>query len=174
MAGVEAKPLKKVNKPYKIRREGSFVSGFKYKGGVVSKYIIAVVFLLGLMQGKTEALGLENEINRISDELLIIRELAVVSKKYTKCTITKDDKKRLACFDSLTIYIKEREKKYENLDKALGLNNKPFTYSLDGSIRQSPDGKFRCVGFPKVRSLPECEKKFKEAKERTERLFHSR
>jgi len=48
-----------------------------------------------------------------------------------------------------------------------------FTYSQDGSIRQSPDGKFRCVGFPKVRSLPECEKKFKEAKERTERLFHS-
>ena len=85
------------------------------KGGVVSKYIIAVVFLLGLMQGKTEALGLENEINRISDELLIIRELAVVSKKYTKCTITKDDKKRLACFDSLTIYMKEREKIYENL-----------------------------------------------------------
>jgi len=29
MAGLEAKPLKKVNKPYKIRREGSFVSGFK-------------------------------------------------------------------------------------------------------------------------------------------------
>jgi len=28
-SGVEAKPLKKVNKPYKIRREGSFVSGFK-------------------------------------------------------------------------------------------------------------------------------------------------
>ena len=29
MAGVEAKPLKKVVKPYKIRREGSFVNGFK-------------------------------------------------------------------------------------------------------------------------------------------------
>jgi len=29
MAGVEAKPLKKANKPYKIRREGSFVNGFK-------------------------------------------------------------------------------------------------------------------------------------------------
>jgi len=29
MAGVEAKPLKKVNKAYKIRREGSFVGGFK-------------------------------------------------------------------------------------------------------------------------------------------------
>ena len=25
MVGVEAKPLKKVNKPYKIRREGSFL-----------------------------------------------------------------------------------------------------------------------------------------------------
>ena len=29
MAGGEVKPLKKVNKPYKIRREGSFVSGFR-------------------------------------------------------------------------------------------------------------------------------------------------
>jgi len=29
MAGVEVKPLKKVNKPYKIRREGSFVNGFR-------------------------------------------------------------------------------------------------------------------------------------------------
>ena len=29
MVGVEEKPLKKVIKPYKIRREGSFVSGFK-------------------------------------------------------------------------------------------------------------------------------------------------
>ena len=29
MAGVEAKPLKKVVKPYKIRREGSFVNGFR-------------------------------------------------------------------------------------------------------------------------------------------------
>ena len=29
MAGVEVKPLKKANKPYKIRREGSFVNGFR-------------------------------------------------------------------------------------------------------------------------------------------------
>ena len=29
MVGVEEKPLKKVNKPYKIRREGSFVNGFR-------------------------------------------------------------------------------------------------------------------------------------------------
>ena len=161
------------------------------KRGVMSKYIIAVVFLLGLMQGKTEALD-------FTDSMVVIKEVGVISQKYTKCSETKDDKKRLACFDSLTIYIKEREKKYENLsrldklsgdskkksekqlknivkklDKALGLNNKPLTYSPDGSIRQSPDGKFRCVGFPKVRSWPECEKKFKEAKERTKRLFQS-
>ena len=157
----------------------------------MSKYIIAVVFLLGLMQGKTEALD-------FTDRMVVIKEVVVISQKYQKCSDTKDDKKRLACFDSLTIYIKEREKKYENLsrldklsgdskkkaekqlknmvkklDKALGLNNKPLTYSQDGSIRQSPDGKFRCVGFPKVRSWPECEKKFKEAKERTKRLFQS-
>ena len=29
MVDVEVKPLKKVKKPYKIRREGSFVAGFK-------------------------------------------------------------------------------------------------------------------------------------------------
>ena len=29
MAGIEAKPLKKINKPYKIMREESFVNGFK-------------------------------------------------------------------------------------------------------------------------------------------------
>ena len=29
MVGVEVKPLKKINKPYKIRREGSFVNGFR-------------------------------------------------------------------------------------------------------------------------------------------------
>ena len=29
MAGVEAKPLKKANKPCKIRREGSFVNDFR-------------------------------------------------------------------------------------------------------------------------------------------------
>ena len=29
MAGVEAKPLKKANKSYKIWREGSFVNGFR-------------------------------------------------------------------------------------------------------------------------------------------------
>ena len=29
MAGVEAKPLKKVNKPYKIRKDVGFVSGFR-------------------------------------------------------------------------------------------------------------------------------------------------
>jgi hypothetical protein len=60
---------------------------------------------------------------------------------------------------------KERTKNFEK---------DPYTYAPDGSARKSPDGKFRCIGFPKVRSWPECEKKFKEAKERSKRLFHSR
>ena len=74
----------------------------------MSKYIIAVVFLLGLMQGKTEALD-------FTDSMVVIKEVGVISQKYKKCSETKDDKKRLACFDSLTIYMKEREKIYENL-----------------------------------------------------------
>ena len=37
MAGVEAKPLKKANKPYKIRREGSFVNGFRWSWGFVDE-----------------------------------------------------------------------------------------------------------------------------------------
>ena len=74
----------------------------------MSKYIIAVVFLLGLMQGKTEALD-------FTDRMAVIKEVVVISQKYQKCSDTKDDKKRLACFDSLTIYMKEREKIYENL-----------------------------------------------------------
>ena len=78
------------------------------QGGVVSKYIIAVVFLLGLMQGKTEALD-------FTDRMVVIKEVVVISQKYQKCSDTKEDKKRLACFDSLTIYMKEREKIYENL-----------------------------------------------------------
>ena len=78
------------------------------QGGVVSKYIIAAVFLLGLMQGKTEALD-------FTDRMVVIKEVVVISQKYKRCSDTKDDKKRLACFDSLTIYIKQREKIYENL-----------------------------------------------------------
>ena len=69
----------------------------------MSKYIIAVVFLLGLMQGKTEALD-------FTDSMVVIKEVGVISQKYTKCSETKDDKKRLACFDSLTIYMKEGKK----------------------------------------------------------------
>ena len=77
---------------------------------------------------------------------------------------------------SLCSDIRDKRMKVETQREKEGTKNfdkNPFTYSQDGSIRQSPDGKFRCVGFPKVRSWPECEKKFKEAKERTKRLFQS-
>ena len=76
------------------------------KGGIVNKYLIGIVFLFGLTQGKSEALDL--------DAMLIIKEVAEVSTKYKQCTGIKDDKKRLACFDSLTNYIKEKEKQYDN------------------------------------------------------------
>jgi hypothetical protein len=63
----------------------------------------------------------------------------------------------------------QREKEItKNFDKG------PFTYSPNGSVRQSPDGEFRCIGFPKVRSWPECEKKFNESKEREKNLFQSK
>jgi len=77
---------------------------------------------------------------------------------------------------SLCSDIRDKRMKVETQREKEGTKNfdkNPFTYSPDGSIRQSPDGKFRCIGFPKVRSWPECEKKFKEAKERTKRLFQS-
>ena len=69
----------------------------------MSKYIIVVVFLLGLMQGKTEALD-------FTDRMVVVKEVVVISQKYKKCSDTKDGKKRLACFDSLTIYM-NRERK---------------------------------------------------------------
>ena len=51
MAGVEVKPLKKVNKPYKIRREGSFVNGFRELGGEdvtkIQDYILRVNYWVG-------------------------------------------------------------------------------------------------------------------------------
>ena len=73
----------------------------------MTKYLMAVVFLLCLTQTKLEALDL--------DGMVMIKEVAEVSNKYKQCTGIKDDKKRLACFDGLTNYIKEREKKYDNL-----------------------------------------------------------
>ena len=92
----------------------------------MSKYLIAVVLLLGLMQGKTEAL--EEEF------FLLIKEFAVVSKKYEECSNTKDDKKRLACFDSLTKYIKERDKKYENFKRDSEKQLKNMMKDLDKSL----------------------------------------
>ena len=68
------------------------------------KFLIAVVFLLGLTHGKSDAVDL--------DGMVIIKEAVEVSKKYNTCTSIEDDKKRLACFDNLTNYIKEREKIY--------------------------------------------------------------
>ena len=68
------------------------------------KFLIAGAFLLVFMQEKSAAVDL--------DGMVIIKEAVEVSKKYNTCTSIKDDKKRLACFDNLTSYIKERENTY--------------------------------------------------------------
>ena len=68
------------------------------------KFLIGVVFVLGLTQDKSEAVDL--------DGMVLIKEAVEVSKKYNTCTNIEDNKKRLACFDNLTNYIKEREKIY--------------------------------------------------------------
>ena len=78
---------------------------------------------------------------------------------------------------SLCSDIRDKRMKVEaprEKERTKNFDKDPYTYAPDGSARKSPDGKFRCIGFPKVRSWPECEKKFKEAKERSKRLFHSR
>ena len=72
------------------------------KGGIVSKYFIAVVLLLGLMQGKTEALE--------KDIFIVLKEFGVITIKYKTYSDTKEDTKRLACFDTLTQYMGERKK----------------------------------------------------------------
>jgi hypothetical protein len=70
----------------------------------VVKFLIVMVFVLGLAQEKSEAVDL--------DGMILIKEAVEVSKKYNTCTIIENDKKRLACFDNLTNYIKKREKIY--------------------------------------------------------------
>ena len=72
--------------------------------------------------------------------------------------------------------IQDKRKKVEDQrlrERTKNFDKDRYTYAPDGSVRQSLDVEFRCIGFPKVRSWPECEKKFKEAKERTKRLFQS-
>ena len=73
----------------------------------MKKYFIAVILLSGLMQGESEAVEI--------DILLIVKEIKKISSKYYNCVEIKDDKQRLLCFDSLTAYMNEREKKYKNL-----------------------------------------------------------
>tara|TARA_B110000914_G_C15229734_1_gene339059 strand:- start:20 stop:304 length:285 start_codon:yes stop_codon:yes gene_type:complete len=94
----------------------------------VKKYFIAMVLLSGLMQGESEAVDI--------DMLLIVKEIKIISSKYYNCVEIKDDKERLLCFDGLTEYINEREKKYANLSK--------LRTSKDDSINKHKE-KFRLI-----------------------------
>jgi hypothetical protein len=118
---------------------------------------------------------LEDRINRLEMEICEFREWhrLVLQQRVWNRHIHKYGLPEL----SLCSDIRDKRMKVEAQGEKERTNNfdkGPFTYSPNGSVRQSPDGKFRCIGFPKIRSWPECEEKFKEAKERTKRLFHSR
>ena len=75
------------------------------------QFFIGILFLLGLTQGKSEAVDL--------DGMILIKEAVEVSNKYNTCTSIEVDKKRLVCFDNLTNYIKEREKIYNKNEKTI-------------------------------------------------------
>ena len=87
------------------------------------KFLIGVVFILGLTQEKSEAVDL--------DGILLIKEAVEVSKKYNTCTSIEDDKKRLACFDSLTNYIKKREKIYNKHETTMDRVSEGFRNCRD-------------------------------------------
>jgi hypothetical protein len=89
----------------------------------VVKFLIGVVFVLGLTQEKSEAVDL--------DGILLIKEALEVSKKYNTCTSIEDDKKRLACFDSLTNYIKKREKIYNKHETTMDRVSEGFRNCRD-------------------------------------------
>jgi hypothetical protein len=89
----------------------------------VVKFLIGVVFILGLTQEKSEAVDL--------DGILLIKEALEVSKKYNTCTSIEDDKKRLACFDSLTNYIKKREKIYNKHETTMDRVSEGFRNCRD-------------------------------------------
>ena len=87
------------------------------------KFLIGVVFVLGLTQEKSEAVDL--------DGMLLIKEAVEVSKKYNTCTSIEDNKKRLACFDSLTNYIKKREKIYNKHETTMDRVSEGFRNCRD-------------------------------------------
>ena len=138
--------------------------GLDNRGRMLKTYriipLVFILFLFGFTLIKVSPVfaqstkDLEDRINRL--EMEICDRLPELSL----CSDIRDKRMKVEAPRE-----KERTK---NFDKG------PYTYAPDGSARKSPDGKFRCIGFPKVRSWPECEKKFKEAKERSKRLFHSR
>ena len=146
--------------------------------------LIFILFLFGFtLITVSPVLALSNEAIRANQEVKRnIRELGDLicdhhpESKHERCIAYQNMKERLRNFKDPMRMTQEEEDALlrEQEEKSKSFDKNPFTYSPDGSIRQSPDGKFRCIGFPKVRSWSECEKKFKEAKERTKRLFHSR
>ena len=149
-------------------------------------HVIPLVFILFLFVFTfitvSPVLALSSEAIRANQEVeRNIRELGDLicdhhpESKHERCIAYQNMKERRRNFkDPSRVTQEDVDAMYRELEQEHKSFKDPFTYSPNGSVRQSADGKFRCIGFPKVRSWPECEKKFKEAKERTKRLFHSR
>ena len=97
------------------------------------QFFIGILFLLGLTQGKSEAVDL--------DGMILIKEAVEVSKKYNTCTSIEADKKRLVCFDNLTNYIKEREKIYNKNEKTID--------SISAEFRNCRDMQWKGKGVKK-------------------------
>ena len=148
--------------------------------------VIPLVFILFLFVFTfirvSPVLALSSEAIRANQEVeRNIRELGDLicdhhpESKHERCIAYQNMKERRRNFkDPSRVTQEDVDAMYRELEEEHKSFKDPFTYSPNGSVRQSADGKFRCIGFPKVRSWPECEKKFKEAKERTKRLFQSR
>ena len=100
----------------------------------------------------------ESRINELEEVLCILHPEVVATVNYSVCDVATQ---------------KERE---EMVERQKSWDKDPYTYAPDGSARQSPEGEFRCVGFPEVLENPDepkgvayakCKQKFGEAKGNT-------
>ena len=78
----------------------------------------------------------ESRINELEEVLCILHPEVVATVNYSVCDVATQ---------------KERE---EMVERQKSWDKDPYTYAPDGSARKSPDGKFRCVGFPEVLENP--------------------
>ena len=106
---------------------------------------------------------LERRISALEDVLCNLHP----ESKHKLCIAIENEKERARVFKEQDREMREPleadRQRHEEMSKSF--DKDPFTYGPDGSVRQSPDGKFRCIGFPEARTYQECQKKFLKAKQ---------